>query len=468
MILRPAVTLREAAQTLFPEPLTTIDQIEAFYDKDLNGIRGGDKVAKLRDGLETSSRQQPYKAYLVGFRGCGKSTELARLQEETKQSFHYVLFDAGAELDAVSFKPFDVLLLMFIRLASETERVTGTPPNPDLLNRLVHWYDETTETVTGNLAGEIKAETEGKIGTPSASWWPKIVEFFVKLRGEIKYSAGREEKTVHKSTSRVNELITLMNDLIEECNMLLGENRRWVFIGDSFDKISVPRKSIEELFIGFRHILEEMNIDMIFNIPPDLAFCEQNRDLAQFKSMVVIPDTQVYCRDHTPDEKGRKVLEGLLDQRINAELFDVDQRERLIVASGGNTRDLMRLTEQAASNARVRLRERPGQKERIVQTDVNRVLADFKQELLGRLGSSSTSKEDMPYSERAKILVSIYEGSPDIDIPSAILNQFLRVGVVQKFNGDWWYGLHPMVVSILWEQGRLTRSENGDLPGGLL
>ncbi len=468
MILRPAITLREAAQTLFPEPLTTIDEIAAFYNEELNDIRGGDKVAELREGLETSSRRQPYKAYLVGFRGCGKSTELALLQQKTIGRFHYILFDAGTDLDPVSFKPFDVLLLMFIRLASETEKVTGTPPNSDLLNRLIHWYDETTETTTGNLAGEIKAETEGKVGTPGASWWPKIVEFFVKLRGEIKYSASREEKTVHKSKSRVNELITLMNDLIEECNGLLSEERSWVFIGDSFDKPNIPRKSIEDLFIGFRHILEEMNINMIFNIPPDLAFCEQSRELAQFQGTVVIPDTQVFCQDHTPDKKGREILGALLTQRMINELFAFKQKERLIVASGGNTRDLLSLTSQATMKARVRLKSNSNETDRIEKEDVDRVLADFRQDLLSRLGSSRTSTDEDPYINKAKTMVAIYHGEQNTDVPNSIVNQLLRVGAIQKFNGNWWFGVHPMVVSILWKQGHIVSSENGDLPGGLL
>jgi hypothetical protein len=42
----------------------------------------------------------------------------------------------------------------------------------------------------------------------------------------------------------------------------------------------------------------------------------------------------------------------------------------------------------------------------------------------------------------------------------------MRARAVQEFNGERWFGVHPLVVDILYRQGRITAEENGVVPGG--
>ena len=47
----PATTLEEVHLTLSPEPLATPEELKAFYKQELNQVRGGDKIGRLKLGL---------------------------------------------------------------------------------------------------------------------------------------------------------------------------------------------------------------------------------------------------------------------------------------------------------------------------------------------------------------------------------------------------------------------------------
>ena len=88
MRITPATTLEEIHQTLLPEPLETVEEIDAFYKEELNHIRGDDKIQRLQLGLKRAFESRSfYKACLMGHQGVGKSTELTRLVDQIKNHF---------------------------------------------------------------------------------------------------------------------------------------------------------------------------------------------------------------------------------------------------------------------------------------------------------------------------------------------------------------------------------------------
>jgi hypothetical protein len=78
-----------------------------------------------------------------------------------------------------------------------------------------------------------------------------------------------------------------------------------------------------------------------------------------------------------------------------------------------------------------------------------------------KLGQSPYDTEQIPYSEKSAKLVAVYNRAPDHDIPDRVLYSLLRSRAVQEFNGDGWFGVHPLVVDILKEQGHLQRQDPG-------
>lgn len=129
-LLQPATTLDEVHKTLSPEPLMSPSEIDAFYRGELNEVRRGDQVGDMALSLEVSWGAGFYKGFLMGHPGVGKSTELTRLVERMSGRFRAIRFQVTKELDPGSFKPFDVLLLMMIRVVEEFdgERRFGVHP----------------------------------------------------------------------------------------------------------------------------------------------------------------------------------------------------------------------------------------------------------------------------------------------------------------------------------------------------
>jgi hypothetical protein len=72
----------------------------------------------------------------------------------------------------------------------------------------------------------------------------------------------------------------------------------------------------------------------------------------------------------------------------------------------------------------------------------------------------------LTYKQKAERLVAIYHQDPDYDVPDPVLYSLLNARAVQEFDGERWFGVHPLVVDILKAQGRLEAPEGGKVPGG--
>lgn len=65
-------------------------------------------------------------------------------------------------------------------------------------------------------------------------------------------------------------------------------------------------------------------------------------------------------------------------------------------------------------------------------------------------------------------LLDIYDGKPEAKIPDQVLYALLRSRAVQEFNdnGERWFGVHPLVVDLLAQQGRPIPAFSGGFAGG--
>ena len=270
--LEPATRLDDVYKTVSPEPLMTPPEIAAFYRGRLNEVRGGDQVGDLAMGLDDSWGAGFYKGFLMGHPGVGKSTELTRLVERVSSRFRAIRFQVTKELDPGSFKPFDVLLLMMIRVVEETGKPVsdggaGRAPSDALLREVQTWFAKEEATVTESRNTEIKADAG--IGPPGDSIWHKVLGLFANLKGEFKYAADRSTKKVEYRLERLSALIELVNTLLNECNRLLRDATgcEWLFIGEEFDRPSIRPGLVEDYFLNYSNIITEIQTHAIFTIP---------------------------------------------------------------------------------------------------------------------------------------------------------------------------------------------------------
>jgi hypothetical protein len=132
---------------------------------------------------------------------------------------------------------------------------------------------------------------------------------------------------------------------------------------------------------------------------------------------------------------------------------------RLIVASGGNLRDLFRLVLDAGEGARAR----DSTATVIGRDDATAAINKMRRDYRMKLGQSPYDAEQIPYADKWKRLLAVYQGAPDCDVPDPILYSLLRGRAIQEFNGPGWFGVHPLVVEILKDQLHLRPQD----PGGL-
>jgi hypothetical protein len=152
-------------------------------------------------------------------------------------------------------------------------------------------------------------------------------------------------------------------------------------------------------------------------------------------------------------------------ERVDPKLFKRGQETRLIVASGGNLRDLFALINEAADHAILRSDDND---QKIGREDVDNAINRMRAEYLGRLGISVFDEEEnITYEQKSERLTSLHKGDPNAQVANPVLYSLLRSRAVQEFNGKRWYGVHPLVLDILKEQGKLSPDEDGKVAGGL-
>jgi hypothetical protein len=455
-----ATQLADVYRTLQPGPLTTAEQLRAFYAEEINQVRGGDKMQRLRLGLSRAYNTGiPFKACVMGHRGVGKSTEISRLLAQVEPLFQPIRFSAVSVLDPGNFKPLDVLLVLMATVAEQTAKSvadggTGKRPSEARLKEIWDWF--ATEKDTRELATNAAIALEAGAGVKEDSLWNKVLGLFATLKGEIKFASTRKNEVVEYRLNRLDTLMKVVNNLLDECNRFLREQtgKQWLFVGEDFDRAGIPSDRIEDLFITYANIFQDLRSHLIFTLPIGLYYSAKATRLP-FECSFVIPDTPVFNPDHTPRMQGRAAVETALSARMDLGLFEPEQLQRLIVASGGNLRDLFGLINYAADGALIRGGHQ------IAAADADAAIVNWRSDYERRLGQSPYDPDDIGYEDKASLLKRLYDGDKQAQVPTPGLYALLNARSVQEFNGQRWFGVHPLVVDILAAQQRLDQGAAG-------
>jgi hypothetical protein len=198
---------------------------------------------------------------------------------------------------------------------------------------------------------------------------------------------------------------------------------------------------------------------LLFVIPVGLAYTEDAEKMPFGpQRQFMIPDIAVYTRgEHQPDEKGLGALMDVVYRRIETALLDETLARSLAIASGGNLRDLFELLGRAGIAAEAR------QAARIERPDALEAVQALRSSYRFRLGESDYGGPDaIPIQTKMDKLADVYRGTPGAQIPDKTLYVLLRQRMVLQYNGNVWFGVHPVVVDVLKD----TESIKPDEPGG--
>ncbi len=461
--LTPARTLDELYGTISPEPLVTPDEINAFYRNELNALRREDQVERLKRRLDHVG-DGFFHGFLVGQNGSGKSTEISRFLNRIEDRYLSLRIFVSRELNPSTFQPFDVLLLLIFKLAKAVDDLNSDLPErkielPEpLLHDLLRFFGTEARTTESFENRELEAEAKAKLGT--GGLWARFLEFSLGASGKIRVGYREETKLVQYRFQMLSHLAELANRFLDACNAQLQaiDGREWFVVMEEFDKPTMDSAALREVFVERGSVFDQLSINLLITVPVWLFYSSDGQRLPfGGNGVFVLTDTPVYNKDHTPNVDGRNAVRAILEARVDRSLLEERALELLIVASGGNIRDLFGLVMEAGDSAA--LSGHPI----IREQDARRAIYKERDKYRGRLGNTPDNAEVIDYPVLLDKLRAVYDLNPLSKVPDLALNRLLRSRAVLHFNGDYWYGVHPLVVDILKEQNALPP----DAPGGV-
>lgn len=342
------------------------------YYIDFTQVRGVDIVRRLKHRIAVLLDDRPSCSLFTGHIGCGKSTELNKLQAELEsEGFCVVNFESDEDLDMADVDVVDVLLIVARRVSQTLEKITE--PEAKGLRRLL---ERTTEVLMTDI--DIKAS----FGVPIPGEESSLKGGFDTEKKSFSLSAGIASLTIKaKNDPTIRErlsqylnpqitglLKTINEDLLEPGIESLKAKgyAGLVVIVDNLDRLDNRQKPSgrlqqEYLFVDRGHILSQLACHTIYTMPLGLRFSNEFGNLTQRFHYQPECLPMIALKRRT----GEDCLEGLekLKQMVLArafpdltesqrlervgEIFDsMAVFDRLCRVSGGHVRDLLQLLAQ--------------------------------------------------------------------------------------------------------------------------
>ena len=444
----PAKTLREAYNTANPtEPLPPDD--ERYVN--CTDVRGDEDTVSQMFRTISYSDAHTHQLF-TGHRGCGKSTELLRLQQRLEgDGFYVVYFAVDEDLDPNDLIYTDLLLSIARRVVAQTSE--DEINLGDALNVVEKWFAEVVyeEGEWEKVEQELKNEAEIGLGLPKGL--PFIARVLTRLTGQIKTGDEVKKKIRQRLDNRIPQLISGLNDLLNRADVEVQRAGRKAVavIVDNLDRVTYKdlgdgHTSHDALFIENGGQLCALRCHTIYTVPISMMYGLSARNLdGIFARCHVLP----MIKSHRPrtqgggeEPGGMDRLRDIIRRRIDADaLCEPEAVEYFCRACGGHPRDLMTLVRQSIEYADDK-EPRP-----VTLAAARRAEA--------RLISAFSRMIPEPYYEK---LVAVYQTNKikkDADHQAMLFSQ----SVLEYANGtEPWHDVHPAVQKLKSFQEELNRS----------
>ncbi|MEO0456742.1 MAG: ATP-binding protein [Cyanobacteria bacterium P01_A01_bin.114] len=337
------------------------------YYVDFSAVRGSDLVRELQRTI-TFSGQEPTCQLFTGHIGCGKSTELSRLQQALEaQGYHVVYFESTDDLDMEDVDISDILLAIAKQVTKSLEAVKVRLA-PSLFKQILK---EATDLLNSEFTGlEVKIprvdrlKVADKVGLSTEDGTYSLALGIGELTTKTKDSKDVRSLLRQYLEPRINTILEVINsELIDIANQQLIDQGKagLVVIVDNLDRIDnkprlQSRRQPEYLFVDRGEQLKKLRCHLVYTIPLVLSFSNEQENLTNRfgASPQVLPMVRTQNRDGSPCEAGLVALRQMIlarafpDLPAEAQLAQVGQLfdslatlDRLCLASGGHVRNLL-------------------------------------------------------------------------------------------------------------------------------
>lgn len=428
------------------EPLKG-DEIENYY-QDTTEARGKNPRSRMANLLRRELDTNEHILF-VGYKGCGKSTELNHLEEDLSDEFLVINFSVMEELDPVHLQYIELFIVtmerLFTKAVDEKLRL-----NPKLLENIQHWIS-TREIQEIREKYSIGMEVE--TGVDASVGIPYLQKFFAKFKATAKSSRSLKETLKTNVEPRLSELIAHCNSLIFEIREQARKKGKkdMLIIIEDLDKIPLDRA--EDLFFNYIHQLTQLKTNVIFTYPVALYHNIRFNEIKhRFSSTYELPMIKVHEKDGSPNIEGMNAMRLIVEARMNAEklLEDASLLDKMIKNSGGCLRDLFLLVREAAENALEMGRER------INEDDYRSAYLTLKKEYRNTIADYVEDKKVKYKADDYYALLVELANSPIKEVNNAEPILHLRQNLtILGYNGEGWCDVHPIVKDILADRNML-------------
>lgn len=426
-----ANTLKSAFKACDLAPLEPAE-MERYY-VDLSPVRKSSAVESVSTILDFQEPGENTTILFTGHRGCGKSTELKRIQQRWRDDYYVIYLEVNEETDINDVRYTDLYLIVIKQVEFEL-RKHGLSFDAQLLQQFEAWFKDVTQETEETVEKSVSITGEASLGAGA----PFIAKLLVKLLAQIKGS-NKQKKTIRQTLEK--DLSRLKADV----NLLLGnayiklrqkfpDYKGLLIIFDNLDRI--PVEVADHLFLDYATQLQDLNCTLIYTVPISVL-CSPKNPLKQWDSdphivpMVTIYEFERERCDLDYKLAGLEAMAGLIEKRVQVEnVFESRQvLLEMAKASGGHVRQLMQMMRTACRTASTRKHEKINAEDvtyaiKQQQFGFERFIPDDHYPLLAHVClTKNVSKDELGQLMLFNVSVLEYNGDKRWNYPNPVVKQ---------------------------------------------
>jgi energy-coupling factor transporter ATP-binding protein EcfA2 len=337
-----AKTLKEAYQASDVQPLTGENM--ARYYVDLSAVRNTEAIEGVSTDLDIHEPGEFDTILLTGHRGCGKSTELKRIQPQCENKYRVIYREFDWERDVNDAEYTDLYLLLSKKVADDLTELR-LKFDPKLLDSSEAGFKDVTEETEASAGAEI----------------PFISKLVAKLIGKVRDSSQKKviRETLGRNLSRLQTDINLLfKDAFDKLKRKYPDRYQkgvWVIV-DNLDRI--PPSVGNHLFFDDAPQLAELDCTIIYTGQISVIYSYKNvSNLLGNPNIVPMVNIYEVSRSECDLNYNQQRWDGvgsLSDRRVDvssAIFADRQQLLDLVKPRGGHVRQLMQVSRSACHTA---------------------------------------------------------------------------------------------------------------------
>lgn len=440
-----ATTIEELRKVCKPTPLEGEALARFFVETNAARDPHQEPRKRLRMGLDAAN---PARLLFYGHRGCGKSTELNKFLEENKNDFLPVKFSVFDTMTPNNVLAED-LMLVIAEQVLKTAQENRIQLDDASLGPVYRYFDEEMEKQAESHGAETKAAAGADSG---ASFLGKLLGVFVRISGEIQMNSYSEHTVVHALRKRPADLLRQVNAIIHAVRSKLSGKQLLIIVED-IDKLDL--KQAREMYVNNVNLLTGLAAHVIYTIP---IFLIHSPDLGAFKprfdASIALPMIKVSEPGKAKPSSGHAIIKRIIEERVAKELFGKDALNLLIEKTGGVLRHAFEVLQIVATMTKT------GPK--ITKANVRYGLNQLRKECLQQISLPTEPIPEGPksvnelFDRLTEYAQKQLQGEKQEPVSDSVNQILLKTCALVEYNGEGWFGVHPLVMESLESLGRIA------------